>query len=190
MPHVGQRSAGPVRVPSERPHEALTCVPHACPPRAEPEGLRPMPHPNTADRGPRAALRASPPGLGSGGGQPDVSTKPHPQGPAPCSSAELPVGSGRGGPCTGAPPGSSMPCPGSPQGPASKTISNQNRAQAAGAEGLGRSGSASPPVPAVPGAAPIVATACALVRPRALPPLISVVTTFLLVFARVFCPLP
>lgn len=131
---------------------------------SEPEGLRPISHHNTADRDLRATL-----GVVTGPrvrrGQPDVSTKPHPQGPAPCSSAELPVGfRPRWALHRGATP--------APQGHVQVHLrssiedhSNQNRAQAAGAEGLGRSGSASPPVPAVSRAAPFVATACALVRP-------------------------
>lgn len=50
--------------------------------------------------------------------------------------------------------------------------------------------SASPPMPAVPRVIPLIAMARALVRPRTLPSLISIVMTFFLIFPGTICPLP
>lgn len=47
----------------------------------------------------------------------------------------------------------------------------------------------SPPVSAVSRVVPLIAMACALVGPWALPSLVSIVMTFLLVFSRTVCPL-
>lgn len=47
----------------------------------------------------------------------------------------------------------------------------------------------SPPMPAVSRVVPLIAMACALIWSWALPSLISIVMTFLLVFSRIVCPL-